>query len=74
MDSSNVFAGDDDSESDDQLVDIYYTALDYYRGTYTSSETLRRQDYSLRPLIRSTSLLLTGGSWTAYRFSSMVSV
>ena len=42
MDSSNVFAVDDDSESDDQLVDIYYTALDYYRGTYTASRDVEK--------------------------------
>lgn len=35
--NGGAFAHDDEEDDDDKLIDIYYTALDNYEGTYTQS-------------------------------------
>lgn len=42
MDRANAFSVDEGGESDDQLVDIFYTALDEYRGTYTKDRDVQK--------------------------------
>ncbi|CAB4253965.1 similar to Saccharomyces cerevisiae YLR207W HRD3 Resident protein of the ER membrane that plays a central role in ER-associated protein degradation (ERAD) [Maudiozyma barnettii] len=41
-DRSNPFLVDENDETDDQIVDIFYTALDEYLGTYTSVKNTTR--------------------------------
>lgn len=42
MDTSNPFAVDETEDSDNRLVDIYYTAADDYTGTYTTDRNVSR--------------------------------
>ncbi|KAG0667968.1 ERAD-associated protein [Maudiozyma exigua] len=42
VDRSNPFMISEEDETDEQIVDIFYTALDEYRGTYTSVKNVTR--------------------------------
>ncbi|CCF60754.1 hypothetical protein KAFR_0L01450 [Kazachstania africana CBS 2517] len=42
VDNSNAFAIGDNDESEDQLVDIFYTAWDEYKGTYTKKRDVEK--------------------------------
>lgn len=42
VDRSNPFMLNEEDETDDQIVDIFYTALDEYLGTYTSMRNVTR--------------------------------
>ncbi|GMM56358.1 ubiquitin ligase complex subunit [Maudiozyma humilis] len=42
LESTGPFAFDEENDDDDQLVDIYYTAFDDYKGTYTTERNVSR--------------------------------